>query len=1358
MHSLLSLLTLPMMPFWGDLGCGGDVDCAKCEDIGWCDPGYEDYFNPDATHGCQEGHWHGLMQGPSNSTCISAYGGDPIPRKVAIIRYGWGGFNLCDACSQKSWHDDATSGTAFFACLVASTRTQTSPLDTGGTTGNPNLGYDEWAGEGLGYTDGIVIRGRHANCGEFYVASGDAANDPIYAAYYAGSKTLPPMLGNVNIPSHPGQGYYQVSWPCIPPACEGPYIPWEGLSPQNYWCSCTQTRCSGSTGKLETGRTYQSSFTYDPDEIHCKGSGNAGPCEWHYRLACIWSGEYREGDPGDGWHETYRSSIPVVYDQWLQDCGNTNITMPWGGNLSESGDYWWHRVPGGDSYEYSETPWSNGVPFTEPNLSPTHLSERPLGKLVIPIDPGGVSCCHHSKYCWGTTLNVSNPTDLERQCCLALTFHDINRNDPQKCLFGITANYPEDEYATVYYRHSGGDWWRSSPVGCVRPWPSDFAIYPTVIEDGYGCYKTVYEVALSGRDMIYVSVEAGLMPIVRQLQFLGYAEFPAYAAGGDNPAHVSPHKITLDELKTITLYYDASVSGVYTTMGQPLADPNGYMPDFSETTVTIDDSGRSYDNCGNTPKDCGLEDVDYWELTFTPAHAVPSLYIHERQWVVDAYSSPPGMKVSADPPIVDDIVPEVAGNWWEMNDSANQPVQFEFQGAGGGTSAAAVALLGLTSNSFSVDGGTTIWEWGHPPDVTISGNAKGKAKMVAGVVVGITITDPGSGYTTAPTATFRGGTIATQGNDPQAIGNNDNFIVAKITVTDGGHDYGSPPQVSIVGGAAIINGLTSDSFTVTSGDTKYLSPPTVTISGGGGTGATAVAMLDADGHVYKIYITNPGRNYTYAPDLAFSDGTLDTDPDDGYPYSALPAATGNADNFTGVGGGATAIANIANGKVTDVQITNCGSCYTSVPVVQFAPYAGVGYYWREVDNNEVWTRRESVSFDVTNSQETLRDVKEAINNRFDDDFFFRAWGVNADDATNQLEMFMLQSLIENNSTDYQWAPVLENNLLLLTDMVDFNDGNGAQLVNAGTMEIHTPWRKGIIDLIYSDTAGSNSKTLEDLKDGDTIVLDDGTNPPTVFEFDDNGDTVSGRIPVNLLPTATAIMAELAGLINNASGLNIAAVASDPPDENCTLWISVGDEPTQVGSISMTKDWFSYNNETGEYTVRIDRCGEYGGKWYNDLFPIGVEIRQFASEPGGCHIKVFSPWDFCAAGGNPYTFCWPAGRHHPRLDTAECIISDPREVCGYKNGSKIKLVAHYANEDPWPDYNDQDYYNDAIGAADHEQVEPDEQPPGWNESMPARGLGDTIAKVTHWFGIEQCPACELRQAWINKAIPYGWRHG
>jgi hypothetical protein len=98
------------------------------------------------------------------------------------------------------------------------------------------------------------------------------------------------------------------------------------------------------------------------------------------------------------------------------------------------------------------------------------------------------------------------------------------------------------------------------------------------------------------------------------------------------------------------------------------------------------------------------------------------------------------------------------------------------------------------------------------------------------------------------------------------------------------------------------------------------------------------------------------------------------------------------------------------------------------------------------------------------------------------------------------------------------------------------------------------------------------------------------------------------------------------------------------------------------------------------------------------------------------------------------------------------------VCGYKNGSKIKLVAHYANEDPWPDYNDQDYYNDAIGAADHEQVEPDEQPPGWNESMPARGLGDTIAKVTHWFGIEQCPACELRQAWINKAIPYGWRHG
>lgn len=36
-----------------------------------------------------------------------------------------------------------------------------------------------------------------------------------------------------------------------------------------------------------------------------------------------------------------------------------------------------------------------------------------------------------------------------------------------------------------------------------------------------------------------------------------------------------------------------------------------------------------------------------------------------------------------------------------------------------------------------------------------------------------------------------------------------------------------------------------------------------------------------------------------------------------------------------------------------------------------------------------------------------------------------------------------------------------------------------------------------------------------------------------------------------------------------------------------------------------------------------------------------------------------------------------------------------------------------------------------------------------------GLGDTIAKITHFFGIDPCPGCRLRQIWCNKWFPYPW---
>jgi hypothetical protein len=63
-----------------------------------------------------------------------------------------------------------------------------------------------------------------------------------------------------------------------------------------------------------------------------------------------------------------------------------------------------------------------------------------------------------------------------------------------------------------------------------------------------------------------------------------------------------------------------------------------------------------------------------------------------------------------------------------------------------------------------------------------------------------------------------------------------------------------------------------DQIEVTSGGSGYTSAPTVNLTGGGGSGATAVAVLDGD-EVVAINVTNPGTGYTSAPAVAFTGGS-----------------------------------------------------------------------------------------------------------------------------------------------------------------------------------------------------------------------------------------------------------------------------------------------------------------------------------------------------------------------------------------------------------------------------------------------------------------------------------------------------
>ena len=137
------------------------------------------------------------------------------------------------------------------------------------------------------------------------------------------------------------------------------------------------------------------------------------------------------------------------------------------------------------------------------------------------------------------------------------------------------------------------------------------------------------------------------------------------------------------------------------------------------------------------------------------------------------------------------------------------------------------------------------------------------------------------------------------------------------TVTNGGSGYTSAPAVTISGGAggsgaaavAKLGGFISI-INVTAGGTGYISEPTVTISGGNCSGATATSTINDSGAVTSITITNAGSGCTSAPSVTFG----------------------------GPGSGATATATVLGtpGSVAQIVFTNVGSGYTSPPSASFS--------------------------------------------------------------------------------------------------------------------------------------------------------------------------------------------------------------------------------------------------------------------------------------------------------------------------------------------------------------------------------------------------------------------------------------
>ena len=157
----------------------------------------------------------------------------------------------------------------------------------------------------------------------------------------------------------------------------------------------------------------------------------------------------------------------------------------------------------------------------------------------------------------------------------------------------------------------------------------------------------------------------------------------------------------------------------------------------------------------------------------------------------------------------------------------------------------------------------------------------GNNTVSIGAVGVIAITNPGSGYTTAPNVVISGPdqTGGVQANATASLVSGGN-TVGSISLVVGGTGYtnGANLTVTLSGGggsgATAIAGIqTFATGTVTvnviDGGAGYTSQPTVTITGGGGNNAAGTAVVSGN-TVTQVVMTNPGTGYTNTANLVVS--------------------------------------------------------------------------------------------------------------------------------------------------------------------------------------------------------------------------------------------------------------------------------------------------------------------------------------------------------------------------------------------------------------------------------------------------------------------------------------------------------
>jgi len=243
------------------------------------------------------------------------------------------------------------------------------------------------------------------------------------------------------------------------------------------------------------------------------------------------------------------------------------------------------------------------------------------------------------------------------------------------------------------------------------------------------------------------------------------------------------------------------------------------------------------------------------------------------------------------------------------------------------------------------------------PDVTVTivgdgSGASATAKVGAGgAITDITITNPGSNYTSA-TVEITG---AGAGAAATAVVTSSQTVVA-VNVTNSGMNY-VQPSVAITGGGATTPATATaygsvDSLSLTYGGSGY-TLPTVDFDypdGVGGVQAKGHVIWDnVTGVITGVVIDNPGSGYSRAPNVVIRDGTQ-FNPLNRRQFNAAQAAREQS-ILDAQGGQIQALPRVnvldnaivsATIKVQSIVVDTFGAGYTSVPTVNITDTLGGG--------------------------------------------------------------------------------------------------------------------------------------------------------------------------------------------------------------------------------------------------------------------------------------------------------------------------------------------------------------------------------------------------------------------------------